>query len=1330
MPTLFSRTTRRFYCNGIDLNNPLDSVREGYFPVVENVRQYSSGVLQPRVGLTSIANVVAGQTPVHTVRRLNDPNNSTYTRIVGTGTALAYGQTSFTQATYNSSNVLFSGNPLTIVPYRPDQSPDSWAYIADSLAQYKIKRDGTVHQIGLPPPTAGPTIELGVPKGGWYNIAWVLDGTVATTLLGPFRVNGGSVTVTRYVFDSSNGPGWCSVVPTSLTSIGPGMIISAGDLVINTEYVRVAEVYPGATTNSIAGLLYVTGTTGSCIVQPTTSQKEFRRNAVVKFTSASAAYTAFYARITAVIDGLDDSIAFKCDTGSVAVVSGDTIQVVPSFRAYFNGSVGTTLFTGDKLQEICSQGTFKPTGGNQTGYFQKTGLTLDLTKMPTPVGSTVSTQQFTDDDYLHLSFFIDDLSKVSQCRIMFDCGSGDFKENYFYRAFTSSDLVAAAKGIQTTIDGKAIRTQRRIIDHTPGELFQQDVSVGDNNGFDGTGVGFSPAGSSSGFSDQPSEDDPTGDVGTVRSETGTGDNQWSEILFKRGDCTRVGTDYSYGWSAVNAVRVEVTMTSDATAALGYGVRIDSLTGWGGYNPDISKQGSPYQYRYRYRCSTTGARSVYSPATQSGVLALRHKVTVTCASSALPEVDFIDVERFGGSTDAWNLVGSVANSSPIFTDLLDDAGANDNAPFSEGDTNYQPWIVIDTPKSGTTVANGVVGTFVKDSGTNFNTQWAKGTSIKVNGLYTTIRRVYSTSLLEVMDALGALSSVRWEITEPRVQSQPLPSLWGPWRGRLFACGDNRNPGTLYWSAGNNPDSTREEYRLEITAPSDPLIAGCVYNDKNYVFSSDKMFEITELGPGLYAINEVPNGRGLYSRWALAVGDRIYYLGKDGIYVTAGGESLSITDATLFPLFPNEGNLGTAVNTFNPPNMVTGQDAYFRLNYYDNYLYFVYKDTTTAYRSMVYMTNAQNPGWFMDRYTPGVTYHYGEEGSAVHSILACGSDVTTGKLYTMVGTNDAGTAITWAIQTPAFDADDRRADKNWGDFIVDADTNNTSISIAASINNASTGVVLSSSTMNTLLAGRSQKVFDIVSGAGTQGKNFSVLFSGNLTTGAPKLYLWEPSYAPRPEDTFLRATEFDDDGYLGAKFMQGVLIEADTGGAVRTVQIQGDGGVLGDTLTINHNGRIEKPYSFSSAFISHQVRFAPTDNASWKLFKWRWIWTPEPPLVLRYETQQTNFGLSGYMHLRDCYVELLSTATVTLTITRAEDGTAWTYTIPSTAGRRKKNYVILDPIKGKGFLFTLTSSAGFRLYKDACEIRVKPWGSEEQYSVHREFGHTHGPGVAEI
>src|SRR5690348_154610 len=105
----FDRDYSKLDCLGLDLNRPVDSVKPGKFPYMKNCRSFQAGRIEPRDGLTKIAQVVAGQSPVHSIRRLNDPLNNTYTRVIGAGTHLAYGQSTFTDLDSG-----YSGDPLAL----------------------------------------------------------------------------------------------------------------------------------------------------------------------------------------------------------------------------------------------------------------------------------------------------------------------------------------------------------------------------------------------------------------------------------------------------------------------------------------------------------------------------------------------------------------------------------------------------------------------------------------------------------------------------------------------------------------------------------------------------------------------------------------------------------------------------------------------------------------------------------------------------------------------------------------------------------------------------------------------------------------------------------------------------------------------------------------------------------------------------------------------------------------------------------------------------------------------------------------------------------------
>lgn len=55
---------------------------------------------------------------------------------------------------------LFSGNPLAMLPFRPNASPQPWMYIGDSLAMEKVRSDGTIYRVGIKEPQLAPQTQI------------------------------------------------------------------------------------------------------------------------------------------------------------------------------------------------------------------------------------------------------------------------------------------------------------------------------------------------------------------------------------------------------------------------------------------------------------------------------------------------------------------------------------------------------------------------------------------------------------------------------------------------------------------------------------------------------------------------------------------------------------------------------------------------------------------------------------------------------------------------------------------------------------------------------------------------------------------------------------------------------------------------------------------------------------------------------------------------------------------------------------------------------------------------------------------------------------------
>jgi len=143
-----------FGVGGLNLKDQFDLIPVGQFPRLTNLTHSQDRGLTARPGLTSLA---TGGTAHHSVRRLHDPEAGTDTRIWGTDQDLRRGLSGALSVIDSG----YSGDPLYLVPHRPPLSGDPWMFVADRSRMRKVRADGLDLQIGLPAPSAAPTVVPG-----------------------------------------------------------------------------------------------------------------------------------------------------------------------------------------------------------------------------------------------------------------------------------------------------------------------------------------------------------------------------------------------------------------------------------------------------------------------------------------------------------------------------------------------------------------------------------------------------------------------------------------------------------------------------------------------------------------------------------------------------------------------------------------------------------------------------------------------------------------------------------------------------------------------------------------------------------------------------------------------------------------------------------------------------------------------------------------------------------------------------------------------------------------------------------------------------------------
>jgi hypothetical protein len=1019
----YQRSEKKWAVRGICLSKPLDLLAADEIPYCKNLRQFTRGVLSPRPGMTAVSAINFGAA-VHSITRLNKYLTATYARFVGAGTGLYLSSSAVAVATG------FSGNPLQFVTVRPEESPEPWLYTSDSSKSGKARVDGTFYNHGVAPPTVAPYAQ---PAATSYQVisdfeavgAWANGGTAGAISL----VTRISTTITAIVFDTGT-TGWATVQPALLDeALQPGMLLVTNGTV---ETVMVESVSEAVTNTTIGSIQYDNAptNTGPCTIQLATPTDGLARDSMLRLNSGGAADE--YIRVLSVTPGPGGLPSFRCSTVNTQVAT-NTVSGLRSFRAYFvNNHVAAGTLISQNLESSVTVGT---------GYITLTGA-LDL--------SIVNSRPITDDDVIHISIKLDNIDLLTEGRIAFDVdrSTNDFTQNYLWKPFRANDLSPATTGSITTLAAQQRVIQRDQIDttgassgtdggdnniliqklqanylNTDKRYFQSKLKASIITWIDEFGNETHPV--------------PPGGGGPVVNQTALGASQWTELRFRVGDLLRVGSDTSRGLHDVAAIRIQLQTTGT--------VQMDVDAWWigGTYGannlPDIGV-GAPYNYRFVYRSSVTGALSNPSPAMRNGIDVKRQSINGTVTASSDAQVDYIDIYRTGGAlitsdnSPPWFYVMSVPNSAPTFTDIYPDDVVIRNRQLDFD--NFQPFLDVDVPKSGVC---STIGTEVtKVSGDVFNVLWPAGTVMTINNVpYTLYSQPSSTTKLSLNENAGTQSNVTWFITTPRLMAQKLPAIWGPFGGGLFepvifGCGSNYQPGKVFWTRSGNPDAHSQFGSLELTTPSEPLIKGAIFRSQAFVFSSESLYVLqpTEVNGDLrFSGGKVAGNRGLFCRDALCVGDEgMFYLSRDGIYLTAGAESISLTDEFLYPIFPHEGSAGVVTNGFTPPDFTLPQ--YLRLSYSESELYFDYRDTDGNYKTLLY--DIKLKGWFPYEYTPQIRTHYLEEGSGLNTILMGGND---GLLYLSGGTTDAGTAISVTAWTQRFDGGDPRSNKQWANGILD-------------------------------------------------------------------------------------------------------------------------------------------------------------------------------------------------------------------------------------------------------------------------------------------------------
>lgn len=263
------------------------------------------------------------------------------------------------------------------------------------------------------------------------------------------------------------------------------------------------------------------------------------------------------------------------------------------------------------------------------------------------------------------------------------------------------------------------------------------------------------------------------------------------------------------------------------------------------------------------------------------------------------------------------------------------------------------------------------------------------------------------------------------------------------------------------------------------------------------------------------------------------------------------------------------------------------------------------------------------------------------------------------------------------------------------------------------------------------GRTAAVIDFNAGDGIYSRDIETMFAWGLTSHYA-IRVWQPSEIPMPENQFNRPSDWNDAGSPGNKFIQGITIEADSFNLPKVFQLQS-----ADDLSLHALNEMPttfpkqtiKTFSCVTPFLAHSIRVFATDGVAWRMWDSTPIFQPWPSQVMNWQSEQTSFGMTGWLHAREFNVAYASSQPITINLV-PDTGPTVTLTLPSSGGPliQSKTKQTLPAMKFKLLSVQVVSTAPFYLFETDLEFKIKAWGSTDPYQVLKVVGGPSRPGAA--
>lgn len=999
-----------FDFRGMNIMSPPDRMPPGKFPFAQNVRRVvdRGAAARPAQG---VALHTLPSAP-HTIRRLNDstPNGPGLGYVVVIG---ADGEI-FLDAVQVDSG--YSGNPVSMLSFRPNASVQPWMYIADLIKMSKVRSDGKAFKTGIMEPQVAPSTTF-VPASDTVSL---LGDVTVYIFNNPIQAHNAPLE-SVYLWHNPADGGASGLIETEATA---NSVNVGNSLLFDLQ--------------SINGTLPVAGTNPVAWSQYTTFQGTVNVNGTAVTWDSGDQFSGLVSGNQLVIGGVTYTLASTPTNTTATLTASGGVQTAVAYTAAVLGpsiSLFAPAMESEGYQDFnCSiLGTFYVPAAGTYSFVVKAKDDFIWGIGNAPNGQVSWPGLSGGQSYSSYGQTMTTISGYPLIPRTHESSGGDNQ----FSSVTINITFSAPGNYPFEIDWDYwYHNQRGLMVQVNGN----NIPPIPPSAITDTQYRFTYYSSETGAESNPSPASPQAPLSVLSNNvtaTVSTDPQVDQINFYRLD--EGLENYTFVGRVPNAQAFTYFLGQAVTSTGIQTVELVEIGRAPGTTEALSSN-----------IPIVGQQLVVDSGTQG------ERITVTGVSFFNPPSSNVtEVSITANFTKTHAALTTLSTTVPVLSDSLLDVDIAGN-PILNFD-NYEPFPSIDLPRSGlVSVAAGVVNW---QAGDFFNPRWLPGTVIIIGTVaYTlntrpTTNTVLTASNVDIVNGVETVvlppdaTNVPYQISEPILAAQPLPYVWGPTDNVAFfmGVGDPLRPGTIYWTKGNDMDAAPDTNQQDITSPSDVLINGIWVDGFGIVFSADHKWVIwpnyfnalaTATGTeGSTWTFQGPSGtRGLFMPRALATdGKNVFFRGKDGVYVTgAGGVEVSITDGDLYPLFSHEGSIPQPVTiaglTIYPPDDT--QPSRQKMSCATGYLYYDYVDTTGTPRTLVFDILAG--GWVWDVYQYPVTVHALEEGPGVNGVLVGCADGTVRNLGQ--GGLEDQTAF---ILTPADDAGDSRAEKHWGDVYIEVE-----------------------------------------------------------------------------------------------------------------------------------------------------------------------------------------------------------------------------------------------------------------------------------------------------